>query len=246
MIRTEHGYARLYKVYGRTETEVRERLGGILKEGGAAIVSLRKRGPEIHVLAETKTEDEKEARELTKKVGKNIRHALGDWCYSTREEETLAEATVRLLLKYGLTVSTAESCTGGLTAARLIDVSGVSAAFGEGYVTYSNKAKRKLLGVKKTTLRQYGAVSRETALEMAAGAAQHAVSDVAVSTTGIAGPDGGTEEKPVGLVYIGAHAAGKTEAEKHIFAGSRAEVREQAAMAAIDLLRRMILWGYGR
>ena len=112
-------------------------------------------------------------------------------------------AVADLLLANDLTVTTAESCTGGMIAARIINVPGVSECYKAGLVTYSNKAKRKFLGVRKSTLDKYGAVSK-TAGEMAKGAALLLKADVAVAVTGIAGPDGGTEEKPVGLVYIGA------------------------------------------
>ncbi len=107
-----------------------------------------------------------------------------------------------LLEKYNLSIATAESCTGGLIAATLVNVPGISGYFGEGYITYSNEAKEKLLGVSHATLEQYGAVSSQTAEEMAKGAKQAAGTDISVISTGIAGPDGGTEDKPVGLVYL--------------------------------------------
>ena len=153
MIKTDKGYARLYKIYGRKEGEVRDRLRPILKKGGAAVVYTRRRGKEIQVLAETDEQDEETAKTVTRPAAGEIKRALGDWYYSTKENETLEEAVVRLLMKYDLTVSTAESCTGGMIAARLVNVAGVSEVFREGYVTYSNKAKRKLLKVGKNTLK---------------------------------------------------------------------------------------------
>lgn len=125
-----------------------------------------------------------------------------------QQKKTLAEEVVELLKVDELTVTTAESCTGGLVAARLVDVPGVSEVFKQGFITYSNKAKRKLLNVKKTTLKEFGAVSEKTAREMAKGAILASGADAAIATTGIAGPDGGTEEKPVGLVYIGVNLYG--------------------------------------
>ncbi len=241
MMKTENGYAKMYKVYGRSELDVRERLREILKQGGAAVVYTRRRGKEIQVFAETKEDDEERARTVLKPVGREVKNALGDWYYSTRENETMEEAVVRLLVKYELTVTTAESCTGGMTAAKLVNVPGASEVFNEGYITYSNKAKRKLLGVSKSTLKKYGAVSEETAREMAEGGAKAAEADACVSVTGIAGPDGGTEEKPVGLVYIGCSVRGETVVERHEFHGTRAENREQSAVSALDLLRRQIL-----
>ena len=241
MIKTDKGYARLYKIYGRTEGEVRDRLRPILKKGGAAVVYTRRRGKEIQVLAETDEQVEETAKTVTRPAAGEIKRALGDWYYSTKENETLEEAVVRLLMKYDLTVSTAESCTGGMIAARLVNVAGVSEVFREGYVTYSNKAKRKLLKVGKNTLKEFGAVSKQTAEEMARGGMEFSDSDVCIAVTGIAGPDGGTKEKPVGLVFGGCCVRGETEVEKWNFRGSRQEIREQSAMAALDLLRRMIL-----
>lgn len=146
----------------------------------------------------------------------------------------------RLLEKKKLHVTTAESCTGGLIAGMLVNVPGISTWFGEGYVTYSNNAKEKLLGVSHETLECYGAVSEQTASEMAEGAARAAGTQVAVSATGIAGPDGGTEEKPVGLVYIGCYCKGTVCVEKHIFSGDRAQVRTQTVRAALRLLKTML------
>lgn len=145
-----------------------------------------------------------------------------------------------LLEQKKLHVTTAESCTGGLIAGALVNVPGISEWFGEGYVTYSNEAKEKLLGVSRETLTTYGAVSAETAGEMARGAADAAGADVAVAVTGIAGPDGGTAEKPVGLVYMGCFCKGELCVEKHIFAGDRAQVRAQSVQTALQLLKSML------
>ena len=145
-----------------------------------------------------------------------------------------------LLEKKNIKVSTAESCTGGLVAAALVNVAGISNWFEEGYVTYSNTAKQKLLGVDKDTLEQFGAVSEQTARQMAIGAAKAAGCQAAVATTGIAGPDGGTDEKPVGLVYIGAMVRDDVVIEKHIFKGDRADVRKQSTQAALELLEQML------
>ena len=146
----------------------------------------------------------------------------------------------KLLEQKKLHVTTAESCTGGLIAGTLVNVPGISAWFGEGYVTYSNEAKEKLLGVSHETLATYGAVSAETAEEMAKGAANAADADASVAVTGIAGPDGGTVEKPVGLVYIGCFCKGNVRVEKHIFDGDRAQVRGQSVQAALTLLKMML------
>ena len=148
----------------------------------------------------------------------------------------VAEAVVRKLKEAGMTVTTVESCTGGLLSATLVDVSGASDVFYQGVVTYANEAKVRLVGVKETTLQAHGAVSEETAREMAEGGAKAANADAALAVTGIAGPGGGTKEKPVGLVYIGCYVNGKTIVKKNLFTGNRRKVREQAVETALKLL----------
>lgn len=151
------------------------------------------------------------------------------------------EHEVALLLKEkNLSITTAESCTGGLIAATLVNVPGISGQFREGYVTYSDEAKERLLGVRRETLARFGAVSSQTAEEMAAGARRAAGADVSLISTGIAGPDGGTEQKPAGLVYLACAYAGKVSVERHLFQGDRQEVRRASVAAALDLAKRMI------
>lgn len=244
MIKTETGYAQLFKIYGRSETEVRNALKGILNQEGPVVVNTHRRGKEIHVLAELAAEDEDAAKSILKPVSKEIKKALGDMYYSTKERETMEEAVVRLLTKYELTVSTAESCTGGMIASNIVNVPGASEVFVEGFVTYTNKSKRKALDVSKNTLKKYGPVSEETAREMALGGVFAADTDACVAVTGIAGPGGGTEEKPVGLVYISCCFKDDVTVEEYHFHGTRFEIREQAAASALDLLRREILKNY--
>lgn len=147
----------------------------------------------------------------------------------------------RILASRNMTVTTAESCTGGLVAASLVNADGVSEVFKEGYITYSDEAKHKLLGVKEETLKEFGAVSRETAIEMAEGAARAAQADVAIAVTGIAGPGGGTEEKPVGLVYIGCTFQGKTIVKRCFFGGDRSGIRYSTMREALQILYCRIL-----
>lgn len=244
MIKTESGYAQLFKIYGRSETEVKENLGDILKKGGAVVVYTRRRGKEVHVLAEIEEQDEEIAKNALKPVAKEIKKALGVMVYSIKENETMEEAVVRLLAKYELTVTTAESCTGGMIASKLVNVPGASDVFNEGFITYSNKAKRKILDVSKNTLKKYGAVSEQTVREMAIGGVFAADSDACIAVTGIAGPDGGTDEKPVGLVYIGCCIKDEVTVKECHFHGTRMEIREQSANAALDLLRSAILANY--
>ena len=145
------------------------------------------------------------------------------------------EKLVALLHEKGLTITTAESCTGGLLSGTIINVAGTSDVFNLSVVTYANKAKRKMLGVSNKTLKKHGAVSKQTAKQMAKGAAKLAGADVALSVTGIAGPTGGTDEKPVGLVYIGCRVCGNTKVIKCQFDGDRTEIRMQTVAKAIDL-----------
>lgn len=148
----------------------------------------------------------------------------------------LEEKAVACLKEKGYTITTAESCTGGMLASKLINVPGISDIYGEGYITYSNDAKEHLLGVSSDALKQFGAVSSIVAKQMAFGAARAAHTDVALAVTGIAGPDGGTAEKPVGLVYIGCCIKGKTVVTENHFTGSRLEIRQATTQSALELL----------
>lgn len=150
----------------------------------------------------------------------------------------LAAKVLRALENRNLKLATAESCTGGMVSAALTELAGASSVFERGFVTYSNEAKMELLGVSEETLRRYGAVSAETAREMAEGALRHSRADIAVSITGIAGPGGGSAEKPVGLVWFGLAMRGKRpRAEKRIFlAGERAIVRRDSVATALSLV----------
>ena len=145
-----------------------------------------------------------------------------------------------LLAEKQIHLTTAESCSGGLIAGTLVNVPGISEWFEEGYVTYSNRAKEKLLGVNHETLCSYGAVSSQTAEEMARGAAMAAQTDAAIAVTGIAGPDGGSAEKPVGLVYISCCCRGKICVQQHLFSGDRTQVRMQTVQATFELLKDML------
>ena len=148
----------------------------------------------------------------------------------------LEEKIVLGLREKRYTITTAESCTGGLLAGRILNVSGASEVYNEGHITYSNEAKERILGVKHETLETYGAVSKETAADMAFGAAKAAHANVGLSTTGIAGPGGGTPEKPVGLIYIGCFYNGIVEVRECRFHGNREENRNATVEASLQLL----------
>ncbi len=153
-----------------------------------------------------------------------------------RDLHSLAAAVLDACRGKGLTLATAESCTGGMVVAALTDIAGSSDVVERGYVTYSNEAKSSLLGVPMALIAQHGAVSREAAAAMAAGALGLSPVDLAVAVTGIAGPGGGSAEKPVGLVWFGIARRGKTATESHVFPGDRAAVRLAATRRALELL----------
>ncbi|CUX42295.1 CinA family protein [Clostridium sp. C105KSO13] len=157
------------------------------------------------------------------------------WQKTKDEEMDLEERLVNALTKRKFTITTAESCTGGMIAGTLVNVAGASDVLSEGYITYSNEAKERLVGVDRETLKSYGAVSEQTAKEMAEGAARAAGAEVALSATGIAGPGGGTAEKPVGLVYIGCCVCGRTNVVKFQFKGSRMQNRVSTVEEALKL-----------
>lgn len=151
----------------------------------------------------------------------------------SKKEETLEGRLVKLLLEKDLQITCAESCTGGMIASLLVNVPGISKILMESYVTYSNEAKHRLLGVEQEALSEYGAVSPQVAYQMAEGAARAAGADAAIAVTGIAGPLGGTAQKPVGLVYIGTYLCGNIQVTENRFRGGRYEIRRQAAEAAL-------------
>jgi len=152
----------------------------------------------------------------------------------------LEDIVGRLLTEQGLTIAVAESCTGGLIAHRLTNVSGSSTYFVGGVVAYSNEVKERVLGVSSETLSSYGAVSEECAREMARGARHLLDTDVAISSTGIAGPTGGTPQKPVGLVYVALAAQDIERCERHLWQGNRLENKRQTSEAALEMLRQYL------
>lgn len=152
----------------------------------------------------------------------------------------IEEKLVQSLAEMGLTISTAESCTGGMIASTIIDVPGASDVYNEGFITYSNEAKNKHLNVPEEILEKYGAVSEETVREMALGCRKVTGSDVAIVTSGIAGPGGGTVEKPVGLVYIGCAYKDMVEVKAFRFEGTRTSIRQQATVEAIRMTMELI------
>ena len=237
-------FSQTVKICGVGESKVETMVKDLIEgQTNPTIATYAKTG-EVHLRVTAIAEGEKEARKLVKPIVKDLKGRFGSHIYTTDDEVTLEKAIVDLLLANKLTISTVESCTGGLLAARLINVPGVSEVFKLGYITYSNKAKRRLLGIKKNTLLKHGAVSKEIAKEMVKGAALVSKADVTVSVTGIAGPDGGSEEKPVGLVYIGCNVCGRITVKEYHFSGDRSKIRDNTVSAALSLMRECILQYY--
>jgi len=180
--------------------------------------------------------DENEAQSLIKPVAQAIYERLGKFIFG-EGDACLAQSVVEKLAERGITLALAESCTGGALASEIVSVEGASAVLLEGAVTYSNQAKISRLNVNPATIKSFGAVSEECAVEMAAGIAETSGADIGIAITGIAGPDGGTAEKPVGLVYIAMFNSGHTEIRKLQLSGNRQRIRDRACAQALDMLR---------
>jgi len=187
-----------------------------------------------------KAASREEANKLIEPIKQEVLSRFGDNAYSDNIE-SIENFVCQKLIEKNLTIATAESCTGGLIASKFVDYPGISKVYKEGFITYTNESKIKRLGAKKETLEKFGAVSEETAKEMAEGAAQAAESDIGLSVTGIAGPGGGTEEKPVGLVYIGLYYNSEIFVIKKNYPGGRNIIRERSSSYAFDLIKRKVL-----
>ena len=164
-------------------------------------ITIYPKSGEVHIHVTAKGFDENECERLNKPVIKELKTLIGEYIYTSEDEVSLEQSVVDLLKSNNLTISCAESCTGGLLSSRMTDLSGSSSYIMQNFVTYANRAKVSLLGVRNETIKQYGVVSEEVAKEMAEGLFNAYECDIAVSVTGIAGPTGGSKEKPVGLAY---------------------------------------------
>lgn len=229
-------YSKMVKLCAIGESKAESMVSDLMENQSNPTIAPYAKTGEVHFRVTARAADEDEADRLMEPVIRELYQRFGGKIYTTSEEVALEDAVVNLLEEKGLTLTTAESCTAGLLAGRIMNVAGASKVYNEGYITYSNEAKEKLLGVKHETLETYGAVSAQTAAEMAEGALRAANAAAAVSVTGIAGPDGGTKEKPVGLVYVGCKVNGKMRTEEYRFTGNRAKNREYAVARALTLL----------
>lgn len=233
-------YSRELRFFGMGESELTYRIRDIISAQTNPTVAPYVKTGEVTLRITAQCRDEVEGKRLVAPMIEEIARRLGPVLYST-DGEPLPALCVRLLCERGETLAVAESCTGGQLASAIVDVPGCSACFLEGDVTYANDAKVRRLGVSPQTLATQGAVSAACAREMAEGMRTAAGATYALATTGIAGPDGGTPDKPVGLVYAALSAAGCTQVAELRLSGDRARVRTLAVLHALDLLRRQLL-----
>ncbi|MBQ4266121.1 MAG: competence/damage-inducible protein A [Clostridia bacterium] len=232
--------SRYVRIYGLGESQVAQMCAKWIEADGEVTVAPYCSLGECQLRVTARGASEHEALEKVYPVVRAICDVLGENVYAVLDtsEGSMEEAAGRELTAKGLTVATAESCTGGLVAARLVNYPGISSALGEAHVTYANEAKIKYCGVRRETLEQYGAVSEQTAREMAQGLRERSGADIAAATTGIAGPGGGTKEKPVGLVYVACADQNGVSVEKLQLSGSRERIRNLSALRALDMIRR--------
>jgi len=233
-------FSRVLRIYGIGESAVEEMIKDLLeKQTNPTIAPLAAYG-EVTLRLTVKCPRSQDPLELIKPVEDEIRRRLGQAVYGI-DDDRLETVVARLLKERGLTLAMAESCTGGLISNLLTDVPGISENLLETCVTYSNQAKINRLGVKHETLEAYGAVSPQTAQEMAEGILRTSGADIGLAVTGIAGPGGGTPEKPVGLVYIAIAMDGNVEVKRIYNQGDRKRIKLSTANTALDLLRRKLL-----
>jgi nicotinamide-nucleotide amidase len=231
---------RTLRTAGAGLEDIEERLAEWLghTDGDVTVATVPADG-EVWVRLRARGASADEAAAALARVEPRVAAALGDDCYG-RDADTLEQVVGRLLVARGLTLSVAESCTGGLLGHRLTNVSGSSAYFERGVIVYSNRAKQELLGVPDEVLRTHGAVSGPCAEAMARGICERSGSPCGLAVTGIAGPDGGSPQKPVGTVFFGVAVSGQVTSRRFRFAGDRASVKWQSAQTALDLLRRSL------
>lgn len=230
----------LLRTFGMTESQLDQDLKEVDLPRGVGL-GYRAIFPEIHLKLIAQAATEEKAESELARAADLVRDKVGEAIYSD-DGRGLAEVVLDLLREKGLRLCVAESCTGGLIAKRLTDVAGSSQVFDRGYITYSNQAKTDMLGVDQQTIEHHGAVSEECALAMAKGALERSGADIAAAVTGIAGPDGGTADKPVGTVHIALADNNGVWQHQYTFTRSdRTFVRELTAQAVLEIIRRKVL-----
>ncbi len=232
-------YSKVLRFFGIGESALEtELLDLISSQVNPTIATYAKEG-EVSIRVSAKAKDENEAKQMIYPVVQEIKSRLNPYLYSENNEE-LVEVVAKKLLEKNITISLAESCTGGLIASELTSISGISKSFDRGIVTYSNISKVEQLGVNPSTLEKFGAVSEETAKEMAIGLKQKSKSDLCLAITGIAGPDGGSPEKPVGLIYISMLYRDHLQCNSYLLTGTRERIRKQAVLSALNMIRNIL------
>lgn len=235
-------FSKYLRVFGVGESLLEEKIIDLIDNQSSVTIATYAKEGEVTVRITTKSNDTSLAQKELNSIEQEIVKILGDSVYSNEDKE-LYEVAAELLLEKKVSIAFAESCTGGLISSVITDVPGISAVFDRTVVSYSNKSKVESLGVKQETLDKYGAVSRETAIEMAEGIRRVAGTDLGLSVTGIAGPDGGTEEKPVGLVYVALADKSGTKCKELKLSGNRKRVRNSTMLNAFDMIRRLLMNG---
>lgn len=228
------------RVFGIGESMLEEKIIHLIENQSNVTIATYAKEGEVTIRLTTKTNDDATALKEIAFVEKKIVEILGDSLYSN-EGKDLYQVVGEMLIHKGVTIAFAESCTGGLISSVITDIPGISAVFDRAVVSYSNKAKVESLGVKQDTLDKFGAVSKEVAIEMAEGIRKVAGTDLGLSVTGIAGPDGGTELKPVGLVYIALASKNGTVCKELRLAGNRKKIRNYAVLNSFDMIRRWLI-----
>ncbi len=230
---------RIYKTFGLPESVINQRLLA-LERRDSVHIGYYPVNCEVHVSLTVLEENSQAAEEKFSAADLVIREALGDALYGT-DQDTLASVVGELLLAKGKMLCVAESCTGGMIGKSITEVAGSSSWFAGGVIAYSNHLKEILLDIDRDLLKNYGAVSEQVAIAMAARLSERTNSDISVSVTGIAGPGGGSDEKPVGTVYIGLFSNNRVTARLHHFSGDRTRIRETTTCMALDTVRRILL-----
>ena len=235
-----HIESRFLRVFGIGESRLETMLLDLFHSDNPTLALYCGAG-EVQARISARAETVEQARAMIAPLEAEIRRRAGDAVYGVGANNSMAQVVLEMLRARGETVCFAESCTGGMIASALVDQAGASDALSEAYVTYSNEAKERLLGVRAQTLAQFGAVSAECAAEMAEGARRASGATWGVSATGIAGPDGGTAGKPVGTVFVGVAGPDGTQAREFHFRGDRGWVRTLTCGNALNLLRLCML-----
>lgn len=232
--------SKVLRIIGIGESKIENDLLDLIdKQINPTIATYAKDG-ECTVRITAKGKNEKEVESLIEPISNEIKSRFKEKVYG-EDDTTIEDEVAKILVDNNLTIAVAESCTGGMVAADLINYPGISSVFMEGCVTYSNEAKMMTLNVKKETLKTVGAVSEQCAKEMSEGVAARHNTNIGLSTTGIAGPEGGSEDKPVGLVYMGITINNKTIVKKYIFNGNRQQIRSRACKTLLNDLRLELL-----